>query len=492
MEKSSQENKVVSENKTTLEVKSSQGEINFINLFTDPKRYTFDDYGAGVLFADTFADRLRYVPEKKSFYHYADGVWGEDISSIRANQYANQMLQYLRSLVKENIENEEFKGFVENLAKHSKRKTMIAEARSINPMSLCEFDNNPYLLNCKNCTLDLSDGIVKRLEHSPEHRLTRCTNVTYAPEAKCVRWETFSAEVMVGDMELQKYLQKSLGYALCGDTSKECFFLLYGPKTRNGKGTTCETMRYIMGDYGQTFSSGCLSMKNPNSNTPSPELSDLVGVRFANVSEPQKGQKLNVALIKQLTGGDMLKARALYQNSIEYRPQFKLFINTNHLLEIDDDTIFSSSRLKMIPFLRHFDEKTRNETLKVIFREPENVSGIFNWLLKGYELFKKEGLNPPKKAVDALTEYRRECDTIALFMEQRVDKLDSESKEYIKTGKLFEIYRQWCNEGDIDEKSQKDFVKALRDKNLVIRHNTAGHIVRGYKIKEVENTEKAE
>jgi putative DNA primase/helicase len=471
--------------KEKFESKLFPKRIIFKNPQLDSERYPLNYYGFGTLFSDTFSTVLRYVPDVKSWYYYKEGKWREDKAGLVAEQAASELLEYLKSL---NLEDEKMKEFIDTLSNYNKRLTMIKEARRVNPINLSEFDNKPHLLNCLNCTIDLSGKTPARVEHAPEHLLTRQTNAVYDSTANCIRWSQFAGEVMADDPSLRNYFQRVFGYAAVGDTSKECFFLLYGPHTRNGKGTTCETIRHLMGDYGETLSAGCLSMKNPNSNYPSPELADLAGVRFVNISEPQKGQKLNVALIKQLTGGDMVKARHLRKNTFEYRPQFKLFINTNHLLEIDDDTLFSSSRLKMIPFLKHFDENTRDESLKTTFRKPENMSGILNWLLKGYQLFKEKGLEPPEKAVKALEDYRRESDTIALFMEQELDET-RDSKAWIKTGDLYKFYKLWCVKVDVDEKTQKDFVAALRNKNLVTRHNTDGHIVRGYKVKDVENTE---
>ena len=59
-------------------------------------------------------------------------------------------------------------------------------------------------------------------------------------------------EVFEGDQDRIKYLQKAVGYAMSGDTRLECMFILYGPTSRNGKGTTMETVLRILGEYGRT------------------------------------------------------------------------------------------------------------------------------------------------------------------------------------------------------------------------------------------------
>ena len=85
-------------------------------------------------------------------------------------------------------------------------------------------------------------------EHRPDDFLTMVSGIAYDPNAVCPRWNSFISEVMCNDSELASYLQRALGYALTGDTSLECMFILYGATSRNGKGTTMETFLKIMGD----------------------------------------------------------------------------------------------------------------------------------------------------------------------------------------------------------------------------------------------------
>ena len=81
--------------------------------------------------------------------------------------------------------------------------------------------------------------------------------------------------------------------------------------------------------------------------------------RFVNISEPEKKITLDAALTKRLTGNDTITARYLHENSFEFRPNFKVFINTNHLPNITDLTLFESGRIKIIPFNRHLMKRNR-------------------------------------------------------------------------------------------------------------------------------------
>ena len=65
--------------------------------------------------------------------------------------------------------------------------------------------------------------------------------------------------------------------------------------------------------------------------------------------------KALAAKVKAMTGNDTLNARFLHENSFDFIPQFKLYINTNYLPVINDMTLFSSGRVVTNPFERHFE-----------------------------------------------------------------------------------------------------------------------------------------
>ena len=91
-----------------------------------------------------------------------------------------------------------------------------------------------------------------------------------------------------------------------------------------------------------------------------------------------------------MTGNDTLNARYLHENSFDFQPQFKLYVNTNYLPVINDMTLFTSNRIIIVPFDRHFDERSQDTTLKRKFATEEVQSAILNWLLEGNRLLREE------------------------------------------------------------------------------------------------------
>ena len=442
------------------------------------------DIDTAELFAELYKDKLRYIPEAKSFYFHNGIVWQQDIEGMQARKYVKEfaiaVLDYL--VGNETTKDADIKYYTSFLSP-KKRISLIEDAKSVFPVSISEFDTSVTTLNCLNGTLKF--GVNKYChrftEHKPEDMLSKVANVNYVPDARCERWEQFVSDIMQGRQELIDFLQMSAGYALTGLTNYECFFILYGSTTRNGKGTFCETLLHLLGDYGRTAQAESIACKSfSNGSAPNEDIARLRGARFVNISEPAKDLYLNSALVKALTGNDTICARYLHQNSFEYKPQFKMFINTNHLPQVEDDSLFASGRVKLIPFERHFEANEQDTSLKAKFRQQDAMSGILNWCIEGLDKLMQAGeLRSPQVMVEAVEEYRSESDTIKNFMQ---DILIADTYERVKTSILYKAYGEWCRANGFNILNNRDFMKELRRVATVKRHNTLGNIVEGYKI----------
>ncbi|MGI8643269.1 MAG: hypothetical protein ACR2LS_04045, partial [Thermomicrobiales bacterium] len=94
------------------------------------------------------------------------------------------------------------------------------------PLRKEELDADPWLLNCKNGTLELRTGTLRDADRND--LITKLVPVNYDPKAQCPAFLAFLGRVMDGHDEMIAYLRRATGYALTGDTSEEVFFFLYG------------------------------------------------------------------------------------------------------------------------------------------------------------------------------------------------------------------------------------------------------------------------
>lgn len=435
---------------------------------TNP-HYQRDEIGIGNAFADYFKPIARFNGDRNVWYVYDGKVWQPDENALAvaelAKYLADKLYTFALQIKDEDARNRYIKR-VQKLQMRKNRKTMVEDAKSVHPIRMSAFDANEYLFNLENGTLDLRT--LEFHEHDPKDFITKISHINYDPSAACPRWNQFIDEVMVGRKNVARYLQKAIGYSLSGDTSLECLFIMFGPTTRNGKTTTIETILRVMGEYGRSAKPDMLATNyfRGQSNGSSDDVARLAGARFVGISEMEQKLTINASLTKQLTGNGSITARFLYEGYFEFHLQAKIFIDTNHLPNVTDRTLFESGRLKIIPFTRHFEDHEQDKTLKMTLMQPENLSGILNWCIEGYRLYKAEGLDEPDEVKSATEEYRVESDRVAQFMAQCLKK---EKGSEIKASAIYSHYKTWCNDNGCKYESSQNFYKRLSLDYLIVK-----------------------
>ena len=120
-----------------------------------------------------------------------------------------------------------------------------------------------------------------------------------------------------------------------------------------------------------------------------------------------------------------------------------MWLSTNFLPKVNDDTLFKSDRLWVIEFNKHFDEADRDFSLKEIFEDKDNQAVILKWLLDGYKQYTEIGLKPPSCVREATAKYARINDRILCFKE---DCLEDAPGERVSNGLLYAKYKEWCGD----------------------------------------------
>lgn len=446
---------------------------------------TLDDKGFSSIFANVFKNKLRYNVTADEWFYYDGHRWLKDNGGLQAQRLARSMPEILFLYARQIKEESEYQTFIKAASMYGSlryRETLVRDARSLLMIEQANFDNSPNLLNLSNCTLDLCT--MQPHEHRAEDMLTKISPTEYNPNADESQWLTFLYDVFKGDEEKIAYVQKICGYALTASTELEAMFLLYGPTTRNGKSTFVEAFAHMLGDYAATAQPETIAIsKKRQSGGASPDLARLTGVRFLNISEPPQKMLMDVSLIKQLTGGDMITARKLYQAPFEFKPEFKLVINTNSLPLVTDDTLFSSERVRIITFDRHFEKSEQNPHLKQELTKLETQSAILNWALEGLKKYRLEGERPPKCVLSATADFKKLSDKISRFFDDCMEK----SPKNTAGSNVYTRYVSWCNDMGYEAETKGHFFAAMRERNLLVRTGTVDgktikNVVAGYEI----------
>lgn len=439
----------------------------------ETERYSRTDMGNANLFADFFGDRARYMKQKNCWYVYDGRVWQPDEGELAVRALIKQLAQLLArycSRISNDALRESMNACVMRWHSRRGRHEILNDAQDVHPLLPEWMDENPMYLNCLNGTLDLSTGVMH--PHDPADLQSRICGADYIRGVRCERWEQFVLEVMrkssgqlSADDETEalrkaKWLQRIMGYAMTGDTRLECLFMLYGASTRNGKSTMMETMLKLMGSYGVSIQPESLGLR-PGGAAPSEDIARLEGARFVSASEPDKRLQLSASLLKTMTGNDTITARALYQNSFQYKPRFKLFLNTNHLPSAGDITLFESGRVQLLPFERHFDPHEQDRGLKNFFSQPLCLTGILNWCVEGLQEFQEHGFSfgeTPESARRMLALYRSENDHTGCFVQEC---LKPEDGSVLRSSDVYKRYVKWCEENGVKQETAVVFRREL-------------------------------
>lgn len=470
------------DNKYVNEVLKKLNELNAV------ERFPMNDRGSADLFATIFKNVSRYNPTKKDWMYYDKTRWTADTEGMRAKRNAKMLADVLVCYsVTASLPDDKRQSYIKYAAgmmNYRNRNVMITDAKDLNFFENTELDKDDFLINCRNCVLDLSEDQPKVLEHNADLLLSKICNASYNPAATCTLWEKTVNEIMQGDTAKIKYLQKMSGRFLTGDTSEEEFYIFFGATTRNGKSTITEILLYLLGDYATTISPESLAIKaNKDSRTASPDIAKLAGTRLVVASEPPRRMLFDSSLVKTLTGRDTVSARFLHENEFQFKPKFKLILNSNYLPVISDKTVFSSNRVKVVPFERHFTEKEQNKHLKEQLQQE--IDGILNWCIQGLSLYRKEGLEPPTAVQIATHEYSEDSDKIGKFISECLEKSD----ENLAAKDVYEKYSQWCNDCGLGVDGRTSFYEELKTKNLLsktgtVTGKTVKNVIKGYSFAE--------
>ena len=429
----------------------------------DNSGYSWDESGMAELFSECYRNDTRYCPEAKSWYTYDKGAWRKDVGSLlvaeKIKEFTRLMVLYCGEITDEEKRKQYF-AFVNKMGDRRFRDRLMKDAASVFPIAASQFDSNPNLINCLNGTYDLENMTFR--EHDWRDYLTMQTNFDYTQQedVRCERWEKFVEEITSHDKEKADYLQRALGYSMLGTSKEECMFILHGKTTRNGKSTMLGTIHHLLGDYATVspVSIICKADRAKNAESASPTIAALKGKRFVTMAESNQYGRLDEETIKQLTGGEEITARNLYESVMTFLPQFTMWLSCNDLPSVQDKSLFASDRVRVIEFNRHFSEAERDETLKEVFRTPEAMMGIFSWLLVGYFKYKRFGLAMSENMKRVIKQYERDNDLVLQFLEEKCEKLTEGST---RAKSLYDSFKIWCKSNGYFVMSSKKFTAGL-------------------------------
>src|SRR5690606_28955095 len=154
--------------------------------------------------------------------------------------------------------------------------------------SINTFDTDPYIINCKNGTLDLRTGALR--PHNRNDRLTKIVAADYDPEFESPNFNKFLTDIQP-DPSVRAFLQRSIGYSLLGVVRERAFWILYGTGN-NGKSVFIDTFSALLGEYASSAASASIMAVKSPSSIPN-DIARLKGKGFVIVSETEENERTN-------------------------------------------------------------------------------------------------------------------------------------------------------------------------------------------------------
>lgn len=410
---------------------------------------------------------LRYVAAQGHWYYWDGKRWCVDqVGEVmrRAKDTVSQMYQEA-SLLQDEVARRDLAAWAMRSESASRLEALVKLARTEPELAttLDAFDQDQWLLNCLNGTLDLRT--MRQREHRREDLITRLIAIDYDPEAQCPLWETFLDQVMGGNTELQSHLQRAIGATLVGENRDQVFYVLYGTG-QNGKSTFQTTLGTMLGEYAMHADSRTILVRQGDS--PRGDIARLKGARIVTIAELGTGRNLDEGVVKQLTGGDKVTVRHLYQEEFEYLPQFTIFLATNQKPVIRGTDVGIWRRIQMIPFQVSIPNGERDEQLPAKLKQE--MPGILAWAVRGCREWQEKGLQPPDEVLQATARYRNEMDVVGQYFDERVV---SRTGARTKAADLYTDYQSWCRDNGEEALARRKFIEQMEQRGVVRQQREA-------------------
>jgi P4 family phage/plasmid primase-like protien len=311
-------------------------------------------------------------------------------------------------------------------------------------------DSHPHLIGFENGVYDLRmhefrDGL-------PDDYISFSTGRHYFPyDPKSTEAEEisrFMSSVYTNE-GVRKYMLDVMSCIIDGGIRQEKFYIMTGSGS-NGKSKILELMQKAIGDYFCILPIALLTQKRAASNSAQSELERTKGRRFAVMQEPGESERLNIGLMKELSGGDRIMCRGLFKEPIEFKPQFKMAMTCNELPEVPSDDGGTWRRIRVIEhtskFVEHPDPRKPHEFLmdaEIVDKFERWADTFISMLIHHHVTLDPKNIHEPMEVRIATEGYKKNNDVIGQFISDKM-VVDEESTDRISLNKSYNDFKSWA------------------------------------------------
>lgn len=218
----------------------------------------------------------------------------------------------------------------------------------------------------------------------------------------------------------------------------------------NSKSIYLNLLQRAIGDYYCILPIALLTQKRTASNAAQSELERTKGRRCAVMQEPGESEKLNIGLMKELSGGDRILTRGLFKEPIEFKPQFKMIMTCNELPEVPSDDGGTWRRIRVIEYTSRFVDKPDPSKPKEFPIDPDISDKLDRWadtfismIIDHHKRIDPKSVDEPMEVRIATEGYKKNNDVIGQYVADRIVR-DTQTVEKIQLLKLFQDFKSWA------------------------------------------------
>jgi putative DNA primase/helicase len=327
-----------------------------------------------------------------------------------------------------------------------------------------ETKGESVLINLQNGTFEITEKQIKIRKFRREDFLTYQLPFAFDKDANCPKWQRFLNEV-IPDRQKQSLLAEYVGYVFARKLKLEKTLILYGTGA-NGKSVVFEMINALLGK--ENVSNYSLEALGE------PYYRAMISDKLLNYAS-EISNRLQAEKFKQLTSGEPVEARLPYGQPMILTDYARLAFNCNDLPRDVEHTEAFFRRFLILTFDVTISAEKRNPNLaKEII--AEELSGVFNWVLEGLtRLLKQNNFSPCEAVQKALDEYRKESDSVAMFLDE--ESYETSQTEYILLKNLYATYRTYCTNNGYKPLGNNNFSKRLESNGITVEKKNVGKVV---------------
>lgn len=400
------------------------------------------------------------------------------ISTEVVREYSLAAAHYNNRAAQEDVEAEQqrfldiakkLNGIALKLKNSPFKENIIKECRDMFYVEKFEekLDSKCNLIGFLNGVYDLVAGEFR--EGRPDDYVSLTTGINYIVynlAHPCARGVDRFLNQIFTKHHIKEYVMLLMSSFLNGSIKEERFHIWTGTGS-NGKSKIIDLFEQSFGEYCCKFPVTLLTQKRAASNAATSELARAKGKRFACLQEPAEDEKLNIGLMKELTGGDKIMARLIYKEPIEFKPQFKMILTCNHLPNVPSDDGGTWRRLRVVEFTSKFTDNPNPDNPNEFPIDLELTKKFDDWkehfmalLIEYYHKYIANGIEEPEEVLKCTKEYQKNNDVMLEFTDAELEKYE---QGFVTMNDVLAMFKSWAKEALPSFKASKkrDLVAGL-------------------------------